>query len=100
MMPPVKPGCRDVAESIEIVYPEHGSELFLPRGLSGVREHIVFSAAHSDRDAILLWYLDGNYLGETRGTHRMASMPSEGSHILTVTDNAGNRHAAAFTVKQ
>ncbi len=99
-MPPVKPGCRDVAENIEITYPEHGSEVFLPRGLSGEREHIVFAAAHSDRDATLLWYLDGEYLGETRGTHRMACTPTEGRHTLTVTDSSGNRRGASFTVKQ
>lgn len=100
VLPPVKPGCREVAESIEIVYPEHGSEVFLPRGLTGEREHIVFAAAHSDRDATLLWYIDGEYLGETHGEHRMASAPSEGRHILTVTDTAGNRRAVAFTIKQ
>jgi penicillin-binding protein 1C len=100
VMPPVKPGCRDVAESIEILYPEHNSELFLPRGLSGARERTVFSAACSDRDATLLWYLDGDFLGETRSEHRVASMPAEGRHTLVVTDTAGNRRAVVFTIKQ
>lgn len=100
VLPPVKPGCREVAENIEIMYPEHGSELFLPRGLSGERERFVFSAAHSDRDATLFWYLDGEFMGETSGTHRMACSPGPGRHLLTVTDSSGNRRAAAFEVRQ
>ncbi|MDR1671312.1 MAG: penicillin-binding protein 1C [Alistipes sp.] len=99
-LPPARPDCRSIVESIAIVYPEHGSELFPPRGLGGAREQIVCSAAHSDRDATLFWWLDGDYLGQTSLTHRMAITPSPGSHTLTVSDTAGNRRAVNFTVKQ
>jgi penicillin-binding protein 1C len=100
VLPPVRAGCREVAESIEVIYPEHGSEVFLPRGLSGEREQAVFSAAHSDRDALLFWYLDGEYAGQTSGLHRMSFSPAEGAHTLTLTDSSGNRRTVAFTVKK
>lgn len=100
VLPPVKAGCREVSESIEIIYPEHGTELFLPRGLTGEREHFVFSAAHSDRDAVLFWYLDGEFMGETRGAHRISCSPDEGVHLLTVTDASGTRRVSSFTVRR
>lgn len=100
VLPPVKPGCREVSESIEIIYPENGSELFLPRGLTGERESFVFSAVHSDRDAVLFWYLDDGFLCETRGVHRISCSPPEGGHLLTVVDSSGNRRASSFTVRR
>jgi penicillin-binding protein 1C len=100
VLPPARADCREVAESIDIVYPEHGAEVFVPRGMTGRRESIVMSAAHSDRDAALFWWLDGEYLGQTRGSHRMAALPAPGPHTLTVTDQAGNSRAIGFTVHE
>jgi penicillin-binding protein 1C len=99
-LPPARPDCREVTESIAIVYPEHGTEVFVPRGMDGSREMVVMSAAHSDRDAVLLWWLDNDYLGQTRGDHRMAVALNVGRHRLTVTDGAGNRRMVSFTVQQ
>ena len=99
VLPPVRSDCREVVENIDIVYPDHGAEVFVPRGLDGRRERIVMSAAHSDRNAELLWWLDGNYLGQTSGTHRITAQPEPGPHTLIVTDAAGNRRAVVFTVR-
>jgi penicillin-binding protein 1C len=98
-LPPARPDCRSVVENIDIVYPEHGAEIFAPRGMDGEREAIVCTAAHSDRDATLFWWLDGEFLGQTQLTHRMAISPGGGQHTLTVTDNQGNRRAVNFTVR-
>jgi penicillin-binding protein 1C len=100
VLPPARADCREVAESIEVVYPEHGAEVFVPRGMDGEREEIVMSAAHSDRDATLFWWLDGEYLGQTVGSHRMTALPAAGLHTLTLTDDVGNRRAVNFTVRQ
>ncbi len=100
VLPPVRDDCREVAESIEVIYPDHGSEIFLPRGFDGSRERVVMSAAHSDRDAELFWWLDGDYLGSTSGPHSMTASPTPGPHTLTLTDAAGNRRAITFTVRR
>ncbi len=100
-LPPVRDDCREITQSIDIVYPDHGTELFPPRGLDGSRQQIVLSAAHSDRNATLFWWLDGDYLGSTAGgSHRMAVEPTAGPHSLTLTDERGNRRTIGFTVRQ
>jgi penicillin-binding protein 1C len=100
VLPPARPDCREVVESIDIVYPEHGAEVFVPRGLDGRRESMILSAAHSDRDAALFWWLDGEYVGQTVDTHTIALQPTPGEHTLTITDGAGNRRSVLFTVRQ
>jgi penicillin-binding protein 1C len=98
-LPPVRPDCREVTESIEVIYPHHGAEVFVPRGLDGRRERMVMSAAHSDADATLFWWLDGDYVGQTTGTHTLAMQPGPGTHTLTLADGAGNRRSVSFTVR-
>jgi penicillin-binding protein 1C len=100
VLPPPRADCREVEGDIDIVYPEHGSEVFVPRGLDGRRESVVMSAAHSDRDATLFWWLDGDYAGQTSGSHRLALQPDPGEHTLTLTDGSGNRRSVIFSVRQ
>jgi penicillin-binding protein 1C len=100
VLPPPRADCREVEGNIDIVYPEHGAEVFVPRGLDGQRERVVVSAAHSDRDATLFWWLDGDYAGQTRGTHRLALQPDPGEHTLTLNDEADNRRSVTFMVRR
>jgi penicillin-binding protein 1C len=100
VLPPPRADCREVAERIEVIYPQHGAEVFVPRGLDGRREWLVVSAAHSDRDAELFWWLDNAYVGQTTGSHSLALQPQPGQHTLTLTDGAGNRRVVAFVVRQ
>ena len=99
-LPPFKAGCRtSQAGQMEVIYPEHGAELFLPRGFSGERERFVFRAAHAQRGAQVYWHLDDLYLGETSGRHEMAAEVGRGEHRLTLVDQDGNRRVVAFSVK-
>lgn len=99
-LPPVKPGCRDSASNlIDIIYPEHGAALLLPRGIAGEPEKFVFRAAHASRDALVYWYIDENYLGRTEREHTMSCEADPGTHILLLTDGDGNRRAISFSVK-
>lgn len=102
VLPPVRDDCRGAGiDGVDIIYPDHGAEVFLPRGLDGSRKEIVLSAACSGGDGRLFWWLDGDYLGQTSGgAHLMPASPGQGPHTLTVTDAAGNRRTAAFTVRQ
>ncbi len=99
-LPPFKPGCgSSQAGQIDIIYPEHGSTLLLPRGFSGERERFVFRAAHALRDAVIYWHLDDAYLGETSGRHEIAVEIEKGVHYLTLVDADGNRRTISFEVK-
>ncbi|WP_418568866.1 penicillin-binding protein 1C [Parabacteroides johnsonii] len=99
-LPPVKPGCgEDRNRQIELIYPEPGAILYLPKGFSDKREQFVFKAAHARPDAILYWHLDETYIGETTDHHQISSSASPGKHRLTLIDNQGNRKTISFEVK-
>lgn len=100
-LPPWKPGCEQPAQrSIEIIYPEHKAVLYLPRGFGGEQEKFVFRAAHAERGASIYWYVDGEYIGETSGTHQIALRAAPGEHILTLADDSGNSRRIIFSVRQ
>ena len=99
-LPPWKPGCVPVREPlVELIYPEPGAILHLPKGLSGQSEQFVFKAAHARPDALLYWHLDDNYLGTTSFRHEMACIVGIGKHQLTVVDQTGNQQQVRFEVK-
>ncbi|MCD8072492.1 MAG: penicillin-binding protein 1C, partial [Alistipes sp.] len=101
ILPSYKPGCIAPAQRIiDVIYPEPGKVLFLPRGFSGEYEMFVFEAAHSDDDARIHWHLDGEFLGTTSAPHAMACQPPPGSHVLTVTDAVGNHRRVPFSVRE
>lgn len=96
----MKPGCgEDRNRQIELIYPEPGAILYLPKGFSDKREQFVFKAAHARPDAILYWHLDEAYIGETTDHHQISSSASPGKHRLTLIDNQGNRKTISFEVK-
>lgn len=99
-LPPVKPGCgQDLNRQIELIYPEHNSILYLPKGFSGKSEKFIFKAAHARRDATIYWHLDESYLGETTENHQISCSVSQGKHLLTLIDNEGNQKKIQFEVK-
>lgn len=99
-LPPYRPGCEPVQDKqIDIIYPDHEAVLYLPRGFSGERESFIFKAAHARPDAIIYWHIDGEYIGETEGTHSISCGPGPGRHTLTLTDKWGNQKKIYFEVR-
>ena len=99
-LPPYHPDCQGVdTRAIEVIYPEQGAVLHLPKGFSGERERFVFRAAAADQETTLYWYLDQEYLGTTRGEHQMACEVAPGHHLLSLTDDDGNRRGVSFVVR-
>jgi penicillin-binding protein 1C len=100
-LPPFKPGCEPASErQIDIIYPEHGSVLFLPKGLSGQQEKFVFKAADGRPDAKVYWHVDNLYLGMTVTNHQMACAVKPGKHILALVDDQGNQRKIMFEVQK
>lgn len=99
-LPPIKPGCgHELSHQIELIYPEHGAILFLPKGFSGKQERFVFKAAHARPNATIYWHLDQEFLGETTTTHQISYLATQGKHTLTLIDNEGNQKKIRFEVK-
>lgn len=84
---------------MEFISPENGSHLKLPRQLDGSMGSVVFNLAHRSPGTTVWWHLDGSYLGQTTNIHQMTLSPSDGEHILTVVDAAGNSLSLKFTVE-
>jgi penicillin-binding protein 1C len=100
-LPPLRAGCEgDGGRRIDVIYPEHGAVLFLPRGMGGQRERFVFKAAHTRRDETVYWYVDDRYVGQTRSAHQISCDVSPGAHILTLTDSQGSQRRISFTVTE
>lgn len=99
-LPPYRNDCLGaVRDNIDIVYPEWGQVLVVPKGFSGEKEQVICHATSHRNDAPLYWHLDGNYVGTTLETHKMAISPNIGQHILTVVDDEGYEKNVSFEVR-
>lgn len=98
-LPPLHPGLagnRAANNPIDIIYPQAGRVLTAPRSLEGEEQSVVFSAIHRDRNAVLFWHVDDNYVGSTTLDHKISVRPAPGSHRLTVIDEHGAQRSVAF----
>ncbi|MCL2100873.1 MAG: penicillin-binding protein 1C [Fibromonadales bacterium] len=82
-----------------ITYPENGARLFLPSKDALSEMGFVATAAHKERDAELQWFLNGTFLGVTRGEHKMAVSVGTGEHRIGVQDLLGVYLEARFRVR-
>jgi penicillin-binding protein 1C len=90
------PEYRDT-DRIELVYPVDGVKIFVPRDFDGVHEKIVFTAKHQRPATHLFWYLNGDLVGETAGTHECPVDLAPGDYTLTVQDENGLSRSARFS---
>lgn len=98
-LPPWAPGMEGPeAGVVEFLSPEEGASIFVPIDLDGSPGMAVFRAAHRDPAARLFWHLDGDYLGETTGDHRVQARPAPGPHELVVVDQDGSGATRRFEV--
>ncbi len=94
-LPPM-PNDSDTDAGPTIIYPEHGSTLYLPIGLTGQPARLVALATQRVSEGKLHWSLDGVSLGSTTASHQFAMEPANGEHLLTVTDPQGRQSSVRF----
>jgi penicillin-binding protein 1C len=98
-LPPWAPGASGEATGdIEFIAPEEGSAILVPIELDGSPGKAVFRAASRNAGTRLFWHLDGDYLGETVGDHRMEARPAPGRHELVVVSEDGASASRRFEV--
>lgn len=85
-------------DALSMVYPQEGTQIYLPRELDGKLGQVVFRAVPSQAEALLYWHLDNQFLGTTQNFHQLAAQPTAGKHRLAVVDEAGNRLERNFEV--
>ncbi len=98
-LPPFDPGCEAEGEQVmELIYPKETGQIFIPRGLDGKLNRVVFEAAHRQPAASIYWHLDDRFLGETHLIHQMEFFAEEGNHTLTMVDSEGHILEKTFEI--
>ena len=101
-LPPLHPGLpgnRAENNPIDIIYPQPGRVLVAPRSLEGEQQSLVFTAVHRDRNAVLFWHIDDDYVGSTSFAHKISVRPAPGKHRLTVIDEHGASQRVVFSCR-
>jgi penicillin-binding protein 1C len=98
--PPFREDCPDPGRlrNMDLVYPKPGARLFIPRDVTGDPGSVVFQLAHRNAASKVFWYLDGEYVGTTQGSHRIPLNPSSGTHKLVLVDSGGEFLEQTFDV--
>lgn len=90
-------GCAPQAKgTMEMIYPKKFTKVFVPIEIDGQQGKVVFEAAHRNTEANVYWFLDDEYVGETKELHQMGLSPSAGHHRITLVDYQGRELSVAF----
>lgn len=98
---PMSEACSgEETKTMELVYPLPNATIFIPLTQEGERGEAVFEAVHKQKDAVIYWHLDEEYLGKTQYFHQLEVHPPAGKHVLLITDQEGNSITRKFTILQ
>ncbi|MFM7857321.1 MAG: hypothetical protein ACKO96_36730, partial [Flammeovirgaceae bacterium] len=73
----------------EIVYPEHGAKVFIPKELDGQPGRLVLQALARNGHSTIYWHIDGEFKRATRHDHKWSVFLSQGRHNITIMDENG-----------
>ncbi|WP_179318602.1 penicillin-binding protein 1C [Winogradskyella helgolandensis] len=101
VLPPFRSDCIESSGiSMEFIYPNQQSTIYLPKGFDGKTNELILKVAHSKPELELYWYIDEHYIGNTKDIHDMAVLPSPGKHNITVIDELGNELKHRITISE
>jgi penicillin-binding protein 1C len=100
-LPPFLPGCgEDGLNPMQFIYPQGNNAVIYPqKQLDGSIGDITFELAHSNRNAIVFWHIDNEYITSTTDFHKLSVKLSTGIHTVTVVDGEGNTLSCRVEVK-
>jgi penicillin-binding protein 1C len=90
----------DIKNSMKFMYPTEKSTIFLPKNFEGQKNELILKVAHSNKEAILFWYINSTFLGTTKETHQFAVNLTEGIYTISVTDSFGFEIHEQIEVKE
>tara|TARA_Y100000385_G_scaffold82507_1_gene84472 strand:- start:764 stop:3076 length:2313 start_codon:yes stop_codon:yes gene_type:complete len=93
LLPNYKAGCEEEKFKImDFIYPKGNSSILIPKDLKGVKNPIIFHAVHKNENAILFWFLDEQFIGKTKSTHKIeVNHANIGIKTVIVIDEKGNK---------
>lgn len=86
------------ANPISVIYPNQGTQIYIPVELDGKPGKVVFRAIHRQPEKRLFWHIDTRFIGSTQTFHQIAVWLKAGKHVLTIVDEDNNRQERYFTV--
>lgn len=101
VMPPMHPDCVDAesaAQDLAMIYPRHGSKIYVPYEWDKKKSRAVFSAVHRLDTAQVYWHLDKQFIGKTKEFHQIEIDPKPGKHQLVLQDEYGSVVTTLFEV--
>jgi penicillin-binding protein 1C len=98
--PPWRAGCdpSDLGGDIQIVVPENGDRVLLPRDIDGSVQKLAIQVGHRRRDASVRCYLDDEDLGVSVRFRDFLVQPRPGPHRVVCLDDEGSRAEVRFDV--
>ncbi|MEM6514636.1 MAG: penicillin-binding protein 1C [Bacteroidota bacterium] len=100
-LPRLREDCAgNISEKIDFIYPKENNTVFLPKDFNGKINELILKVAYSKSERQLFWYLNKEYLGNTKDIHEIAVVPNEGNHKITVVDEFGNEATRLITVAE
>lgn len=98
-LPPIRSDCSSNPEIfMEFIYPKNGSSIQLTRNFEGQKNELVIKLAHTKAEAIVFWYIDEKYIGQTSVFHEIGLVASPGFHKITAVDSEGNEVAITIEI--
>ncbi|MGB6151986.1 MAG: penicillin-binding protein 1C [Pricia sp.] len=99
-LPPFREDCQGTnAPPMEFIYPKNGSRISLPKNFEGKTNEVVLKLAHARPETLVYWYLDENFVLQTRNFHEIGIVASKGPHNITVIDALGNEVSVSVTIE-
>ena len=84
--------------AMQFIYPKMSTQIYVPLELDGKSGRAIFEVAHRQRDEVIYWHLDDDYIGSTKDFHQMALNPLPGKHLITLVDAQGERLEQRFEI--
>ena len=99
VLPPFDPKCGPTPdeEMMKIIYPKKISKIHIPVNLKGELEKVNFEATHREKNGVIFWHIDDEFVGSTQTMHQISVQPSVGKHTLKLVDSKGNVFEQRFT---
>jgi len=99
--PAWREGCdpSDLGGKIQILIPEEGSRIVLPRDIDGSVQKLAIQVGHRERDAAVRCFLDEKDLGISEQFRDFLVQPAPGAHTVLCQDDEGSQARARFSVQ-
>lgn len=84
---------------MKFVYPTEKSTVYLPKNFDGTKNELVLKVAHANKNAVLFWYVNNQFIASTKETHNLALSYKSRLYKISVTDSFGNEITQEINIK-